>query len=156
MRVSELNALAWEEVSSTNIARLAFSPSQSDPSVGTLFVHFYAEGEQSIYRYFDVPESVYVTLRQARSVGGMHRKIVRDKFRYERLTVEPDEPEEELLPGEKDPVVIALELMAERIAALEAEVANLVRLMIGQRRPRTVSRPASDPLTTVGPRRRKQ
>ncbi len=144
MRVSELNALPWQEVNSTNIARMAYKPLVPEDGVGyppgtdgQLFVHFFADGEQTVYRYFDVPEAVYRSLAGARSVGGMHAKIVRDKFRYERVDVEPDPV---MIDGEvieePDPVVIALGILADRIAAMEAEVSNLVRLITAARRPR--------------------
>ena len=144
MRVSELNALPWQEVQSTNIARLAYQPFVPEPDVGyppgtehggDLFVHFFAEGEQSVYRYFDVPAATYQTLAHARSVGGMHNKIIKDKYRYERVPVEPD-PALEAADDEQDPFVVAINTLAERIAALEAEVANLVRLIAGRSRPR--------------------
>jgi hypothetical protein len=144
MRVSELNALPWEEVRSTNIARLAYQRFEAEPGVGyppgeapggELFVHFFADGEQSVYRYFDVPEQVYQTLVHARSVGSMHAKIVKGKFRYERVNVEPDPMLGDDGEDEPDPIVIALTIFSERLQALESEVANMSRLIAARLRP---------------------
>jgi hypothetical protein len=88
-----------------------------------------------VYRYFDVPDAVYQALTHAKSVGGMHNKIIKGKYRYERVAVEPD-PLLDTPEDEVDPLVVALNILAERIVALEAEVSNLVRLITGRTRPR--------------------
>ncbi|GGC25114.1 KTSC domain-containing protein [Parapedobacter defluvii] len=40
----------------------------------------------AVYRYFDVPEAVYVGLRQARSKGRYFNKHISGVFPFERLS----------------------------------------------------------------------
>jgi hypothetical protein len=45
-------------------------------------VHF---GSSSTYRYFDVPPAVYAWLLRAPSKGKFVNRLVKDRYRYERL-----------------------------------------------------------------------
>lgn len=51
----------------------------------------YASGE---YRYFDVGPEVYAWLKRAESKGKFVNRLVKEKYRYERLTVESPASEE--------------------------------------------------------------
>lgn len=51
-------------------------------STNTLELQF---SDGSLYRYFDVPESVYEGLLRAESVGMFFNAHIRDAYRYERL-----------------------------------------------------------------------
>jgi hypothetical protein len=47
----------------------------------------------SLYRYFDVPRDVYEWLLKVESKGKFVNRLVKEKYRYERL--EPSEPRSE-------------------------------------------------------------
>jgi hypothetical protein len=64
-------------VQSKGIAWVAY-----DEQAATLDVHFAAS---RTYRYFDVPASVYEWLLRAPSKGMFHNRLVKDRYRYERL-----------------------------------------------------------------------
>lgn len=53
-----------------------------DEEAQTLYVHF---GSSSTYRYFDVPPAVYAWLLRAPSKGKFVNRLVKDRYRYERL-----------------------------------------------------------------------
>lgn len=53
-----------------------------DEEAQTLDVHF---GESRTYRYFDVPDAVYDWLLRAQSKGKFVNRLVKDRYRYERL-----------------------------------------------------------------------
>ena len=56
----------------------------------TLDVAYTASGE---YRYFDVGPEVYAWLMRAESKGKFVNRLVKEKYRYERLNVEPSSNE---------------------------------------------------------------
>lgn len=53
-----------------------------DEAARTLDVHF---GSSRTYRYFDVPPAVYDWLLRAPSKGKFVNRLVKDRYRYERL-----------------------------------------------------------------------
>ena len=57
----------------------------------TLDVAYTASGE---YRYFDVAPEVYAWLMRAESKGKFVNRLVKEKYRYERLNVESAASEE--------------------------------------------------------------
>lgn len=66
-----------------------------DEQAATLDVHFAAS---RTYRYFDVPPSVYDWLLRAPSKGKFLNRLVKDRYRYERLDDGgPDTPDADLL-----------------------------------------------------------
>lgn len=62
-----------------------------DADKRTLDVAYISSGE---YRYFDVPREVYEWLRRAQSKGKFVNRLVKEKYRYERLTEEGQQPAE--------------------------------------------------------------
>ena len=56
-----------------------------DESSRTLDVAYTASGE---YRYFDVASEVYAWLMRAESKGKFVNRLVKEKYRYERLDVD--------------------------------------------------------------------
>lgn len=52
-----------------------------------LYVHF---GGSRTYRYFDVPPAVYAWLLRAPSKGRFVNRLVKNRYRYERLELSPD------------------------------------------------------------------
>jgi KTSC domain len=56
-----------------------------DEHTRTLDVGYTASGE---YRYFDVGPEVYAWLMKAESKGKFVNRLVKEKYRYERLNVE--------------------------------------------------------------------
>ena len=56
-----------------------------DERTHTLDVAYTSSGE---YRYFDVGPEVYAWLMKAESKGKFMNRLVKDKYRYERLDVE--------------------------------------------------------------------
>lgn len=62
---------------STAIRSIAY-----DPEARTLDVEF---APSRIYRYFDVPPSVYEWLTRVESKGRFINRLVKDKYRYERI-----------------------------------------------------------------------
>jgi hypothetical protein len=59
-----------------------------DEEAQTLYVHF---GSTSTYRYFDVPRAVYAWLLRAPSKGKFVNRLVKDRYRYERLEFDSGE-----------------------------------------------------------------
>lgn len=59
-----------------------------DEEAQTLYVHF---SSSRTYRYFDVPPAVYAWLLRAPSKGKFVNRLVRDRYRYERLNTESSE-----------------------------------------------------------------
>jgi hypothetical protein len=57
-----------------------------DEAAMTLDVHF---ASSQTYRYFDVPRSVYDWLLRAESKGNFVNRLVKDRYRYERLDAGP-------------------------------------------------------------------
>jgi hypothetical protein len=57
-----------------------------DEEVQTLYVHF---GSSRTYRYFDVPPAAYAWLLRAPSKGKFVNRLVKDRFRFERLEADP-------------------------------------------------------------------
>jgi len=53
-----------------------------DPEARTLDVEF---SSSRIYRYFDVPPSVYEWLTRVESKGRFINRLVKDRYRYERI-----------------------------------------------------------------------
>jgi hypothetical protein len=62
-----------------------------DEGARTLDVAFVNSGE---YRYFDVEPEVYTWLTKVESKGRFVNRLVKEKYRYERLGVEPASSEE--------------------------------------------------------------
>ena len=62
---------------STAIDRFAYRP-----ALGALDVRFVGG---RVYRYFEVPEDVAGALARAGSRGGYFNRVIRDRYRYERL-----------------------------------------------------------------------
>jgi KTSC domain len=62
-----------------------------DEQSRTLDVAFTGSGE---YRYFDVEPDVYAWLTKVESKGKFVNRLVKEKYRYERLDVEPKSSEE--------------------------------------------------------------
>jgi hypothetical protein len=62
-----------------------------DEHARTLDVAFANSGE---YRYFDVPPEVYAWLAKVDSKGRFLNRLVKEKYRYERLAGEPASSEE--------------------------------------------------------------
>lgn len=62
-----------------------------DEGARTLDVAYVSSGE---YRYFDVGPEVYAWLSKAESKGKFVNRLVKEKYRYERLNAEPTSSEE--------------------------------------------------------------
>lgn len=62
-----------------------------DEHARTLDVAYVNSGE---YRYFDVEPEVYAWLSKVESKGKFVNRLVKEKYRYERLDVEPTSCEE--------------------------------------------------------------
>nr|HEU4619525.1 KTSC domain-containing protein [Gammaproteobacteria bacterium] len=62
------------------IRRIAY-----DAEAQTLDVEF---SSSKVYRYFDVPPTVYAWLERVRSKGRFVNRLIKDKYRFERV----DEP----------------------------------------------------------------
>jgi hypothetical protein len=62
-----------------------------DERTRTLDVAYTSSGE---YRYFDVGPEVYAWLVRAESKGKFVNRLVKEKYRYERLNVDPSSNEE--------------------------------------------------------------
>ena len=62
-----------------------------DERARTLDVAFVNSGE---YRYFDVEPEVYAWLSKVESKGRFLNRLVKEKYRYERLNDEPSSGEE--------------------------------------------------------------
>jgi hypothetical protein len=71
---------AMEAVESKGIRWIRY-----DEHSRTLDVAYTSSGE---YRYFDVGPEVYAWLMKAESKGKFMNRLVKDKYRYERLDVE--------------------------------------------------------------------
>lgn len=56
-----------------------------DEEARTLYVHF---GSSRTYRYFDVPPAVYAWLLRAPSKGKFVSRLVKERYRYERLDID--------------------------------------------------------------------
>jgi hypothetical protein len=72
--------LQEEAVNSTGIKWIRY-----DESARTLDVAYVNSGE---YRYFDVGPEVYAWLSRAESKGKFVNRLVKEKYRYERLNAE--------------------------------------------------------------------
>lgn len=70
-----------EAVESTGIRWIRY-----DERARTLDVAYVNSGE---YRYFDVEPEVYAWLSKVESKGKFVNRLVKEKYRYERLGVEP-------------------------------------------------------------------
>lgn len=75
-----------EAVKSTGIKWLRY-----DEAARTLDVAYVNSGE---YRYFDVGPEVYAWLSRAESKGKFVNRLVKEKYRYERLGGEPASTEQ--------------------------------------------------------------
>lgn len=75
-----------EAVKSTGIRWIRY-----DESARTLDVAYVNSGE---YRYFDVEPEVHAWLSKVESKGRFVNRLVKEKYRYERLNVEPTSSEE--------------------------------------------------------------
>jgi hypothetical protein len=53
-----------------------------DPDARTLDIEF---SSSKIYRYFDVPPSLYEWLTRVESKGRFVNRLIKDKYRYERI-----------------------------------------------------------------------
>lgn len=53
-----------------------------DPETHTLEIEFNNSG---LYKYFDVPDTVYASLMHSRSKGAYVNDYVRDRFDYKKL-----------------------------------------------------------------------
>jgi len=73
-------------VKSTGIRSVAY-----DADARTLDVEF---SSSRVYRYFDVPPSVYEWLTRVESKGRFINRLVKDRYRYERIDVARDADEE--------------------------------------------------------------
>jgi KTSC domain len=69
-------------VSSANIASIGWQESEEGASSGTLEVAFRSG---HIYRYADVPESQYMALLGASSVGKSFNATIKDHYEEERV-----------------------------------------------------------------------
>lgn len=65
----------YSDVQSSNIRAVGWGD-------GTLFVAFHHGG---VYRYSDVPESIYDSLRNAPSVGKYFNQEIKGRFHFDRL-----------------------------------------------------------------------
>lgn len=72
---------------SSNLWGYAFDI-QDGENVGTLYVQFKSTqgGPGDIYRYYEVPISIYRKLISAPSKGHAHHKYIRHKYLYSKLT----------------------------------------------------------------------
>jgi hypothetical protein len=77
---------AMEAVDSKGIRWIRY-----DEGSRTLDVAYTASGE---YRYFDVGPEVYAWLMKAESKGKFVNRLVKEKYRYERLNLDPSSNEE--------------------------------------------------------------
>jgi len=75
-----------EAVTSTGIRWIRY-----DERARTLDVAYVNSGE---YRYFDVEPEVYAWLSKVESKGKFVNRLVKEKYRYERLNAEPTSTEE--------------------------------------------------------------
>ena len=75
-----------EAVKSTGIKWIRY-----DERARTLDVAYINSGE---YRYFDVEPEVYAWLSKVESKGRFVNRLVKEKYRYERLNTEPTVSEE--------------------------------------------------------------
>lgn len=84
--VDELASAHMQPVKSKGIRKVAY-----DAEARTLDVEF---SSSRAYRYFDVPPSVYAWLARADSKGRFINRLVKDKYRFERLEVRSAASEE--------------------------------------------------------------
>jgi hypothetical protein len=87
MTFEEYAALPWEDVESSNMARIAFvDETGGDPEAdrGSLFVEFHGG---RVYAYRDVPVTTVEELREAESVGGYLNAEIKPAYACERVSV---------------------------------------------------------------------
>ena len=65
-------------VRSSNLVSVGY-----DENSQTLEVEF---KEGRVYRYFNVPMSVYIALMAASSVGSYHAANIKEKYKYEQIS----------------------------------------------------------------------
>lgn len=93
MTQAALDDLPWEEVESSNIARVAWMEPLPDTAVdeareqqvGSLYVEFHGTGR--VYRYTKVRHEQYAELLEAESVGGYFNAEVKGSFEFKRVEV---------------------------------------------------------------------
>lgn len=87
-------AIAWEDVESSNIRRVAWNQTGTDAiegfPVGQVCVEFGSSPGRA-YRYGYVPEALYKDLLGSESVGGFFARNIRGRFDSEKIEIEPDE-----------------------------------------------------------------
>lgn len=95
MKQSELEGLPWQEVESSNIARVAWvntgepvavEAEERLPLTGKLYVEFHGSG--SVYAYAGVRKEQFEELVEADSVGGYFNAEVKGSHDFERVRVE--------------------------------------------------------------------
>jgi len=99
---AQYDELPWQEVESSNIARVAYVQSghdATDPSVpiGTVYVEFASNGGERAYAYANVAKALYDDLLKAASIGSFFAHNIRGSFfahnirgRFEHERVEVD------------------------------------------------------------------
>lgn len=75
-------------VRSSNVWSIGVEVSNSDPKIGDVYVQFKGKngGAGDVYRYYDVPVSLYRKMITYPSKGSFVHKYLRNNFQYSKLT----------------------------------------------------------------------
>lgn len=102
MTKDEYEAIPWQEVESSNVARVAFrgtghGNAQAEGGetlekvpIGDLYVEFHTSPGRA-YRYVNVPEALHDDLMGSASIGGFFTRNIRTRFEVQRIDSQPDE-----------------------------------------------------------------
>ena len=71
-------SVKMQRVDSSAISELGYSKEHS-----VLLIRFLESGQ--LYAYYDVPESVYRSLKSAKSIGGYFNERVKGQYEYKRV-----------------------------------------------------------------------
>lgn len=91
---AQYDELPWQEVESSNIARVAWiktgaSALDANVFIGKLYVEF-GSSEGRAYAYENVTEDIHADFLEAHSVGSFFAHNIRGCYEHERVEVEVD------------------------------------------------------------------
>lgn len=90
MKLSEYDALPWQEVESMNLRRVAWVQEGTEAELGTLWVEFRSG---RAYRYSNVEQDTLAKLLAAESIGRFFSVVIKgapDRYPFERVEPEDD------------------------------------------------------------------
>lgn len=91
---AEYDAMDWQDVESSNVARVAYKGTGKDAieghTIGELCVEFKTSPGRA-YRYANVPELLHGDLLKSASIGGFFARNIRNRFEVEKLEADDDE-----------------------------------------------------------------